>query len=204
MRYGTFPGWANLTGVALLVIMACMFSTSMDCVRRGGHFNLFYYVHLSYVAFFVLLFLHAPNFVYTAPIVIGFMLMSAIIYLIYGYQKPEVRRADILPCNTIRLELKKTPELQYNPGDWIHLNIPEIAKFEWHAFTISSSPTEPEYLTLHIAVVGSWTESLMKLILRRQREIESFVAEESLLRCYIRGPYAAPASNCFEFGGKIP
>ena len=48
--------------------------------------------------------------------------------------------------------------------DWLSINIPSIANFEWHAFTISSSPEMPNVMTLHIKVVGSWTNRLQELL----------------------------------------
>jgi len=38
-----------------------------------------------------------------------------------------------------------------------------IADFEWHPFTISSSP-EDDYLSVHIRIVGDWTGKLSKLL----------------------------------------
>ena len=32
--------------------------------------------------------------------------------------------------------------------------------FEWHPFTISSAPEEPNYFTVHIRGVGHWTNKL--------------------------------------------
>lgn len=40
------------------------------------------------------------------------------------------------------------------------INIPEIAKNEWHPFTISSSPEMIETIWLHIRGVGTWTKKL--------------------------------------------
>ena len=38
--------------------------------------------------------------------------------------------------------------------------IPEIAMFEWHPFTISSAPEKKDFFTLHIRGVGGWTKEL--------------------------------------------
>jgi hypothetical protein len=40
------------------------------------------------------------------------------------------------------------------------INIPKIAKYEWHPFTISSSPDLTGYVWLHIRGVGTWTKKL--------------------------------------------
>lgn len=40
------------------------------------------------------------------------------------------------------------------------MNIPNIAKYEWHPFTLSSAPEEDDYIWLHIRGVGEWTNRL--------------------------------------------
>ena len=37
--FGLIPGWANPTGVALLVILVVMVVCSMKWVRKGGYFE---------------------------------------------------------------------------------------------------------------------------------------------------------------------
>jgi ABC-type multidrug transport system permease subunit len=53
---------APLMGVVLSIVFCIMFIFSMKFVRRGGHFELFYWTHLLYIAFFALLIIHTPNF----------------------------------------------------------------------------------------------------------------------------------------------
>ena len=56
----------------------------------------------------------------------------------------------------------------YQPGDYVFLKIPSIAKTEWHPFTISSSP-EQDFIGLHIRAVGTWTNKLYELISERSK-----------------------------------
>jgi len=35
------------------------------------------------------------------------------------------------------LIIRRKPEFNFQPGDWIFINLPVISKFEWHPFTIS-------------------------------------------------------------------
>jgi len=39
--------------------------------------------------------------------------------------------------------------------------VPKIASTEWHPFTITSAPGDP-FVSVHIRVVGDWTEALWK------------------------------------------
>lgn len=40
------------------------------------------------------------------------------------------------------LLIKRPPLFNYRPGDYLYLNIPTIARYEWHPFTISSAPEQ--------------------------------------------------------------
>lgn len=60
--YGLCDGWANPTGVMLAVILLIMFVCSQPFVRRGGSFEIFYWTHLLYVPFWILVVFHGPNY----------------------------------------------------------------------------------------------------------------------------------------------
>lgn len=38
------------------------------------------------------------------------------------------------------LVIKRPQFFHFKPGDYVYINIPVIAKYEWHPFTISSAP----------------------------------------------------------------
>ena len=50
------------------------------------------------------------------------------------------------------------------------LNIPKIAKYEWHPFTISSSPEQVNSIWLHIRGVGTWTKKLYGYYEEQEKE----------------------------------
>ncbi|KAK9394166.1 NADPH oxidase 5 [Crotalus adamanteus] len=58
------------------------------------------------------------------------------------------------------LVIKKPPFFHCKPGDYVYLNIPVIARYEWHPFTISSAPEQPETIWLHVRSLGQWTYRL--------------------------------------------
>ena len=39
LKFGLMPGWANITGIALIIIFVIMIIFSLPAVRRGGHFE---------------------------------------------------------------------------------------------------------------------------------------------------------------------
>ncbi len=164
--FGLVPGWANPTGVVLTIIMYVMLFTSLKCVRRGGFFNLFYYCHLLYWPFFICLILHAPNYSYFFPLPGIFLALQVIQRILYGHLSSYVTTAMLLPPDSYCLLIRKPVNWSYSTGDWVSLNVPCIATYEWHAFTISSGPELPDVFSLHIRAVGPWTDALRNRIAR--------------------------------------
>ena len=68
------------------------------------------------------------------------------------------------------LVIKRPPNFQYKPGDYVIVNIPQIAEYEWHPFTISSSPDMASYVWLHIRGVGTWTKKLYEYYEEKEEE----------------------------------
>ncbi|KAG1652444.1 NADPH oxidase 5 [Nymphon striatum] len=71
-----------------------------------------------------------------------------------------VCQAALLPGKVTHLVLRRPDNFHFNPGDYIFLNIPSIAKYEWHPFTLSSAPEMHGFLSVHIHSVGQWTNRL--------------------------------------------
>lgn len=58
----------------------------------------------------------------------------------------------LLPSKVTHLVIKRPHHFDFHPGDYVFVNIPAIAKYEWHPFTISSAPEQdglfkPKYNT---------------------------------------------------------
>lgn len=66
----------------------------------------------------------------------------------------------LLPSRVTHLVIKRPPLFDYHAGDYVFINIPAIATYEWHPFTISSAPDQEDYLWLHVRGVGEWTNRL--------------------------------------------
>ncbi|XP_053575550.1 NADPH oxidase 5 [Bombina bombina] len=158
---GWVYGSASITGILLTLLICLTIVCSSTFVRKGGHFEVFYWTHLSYIWIWILLFLHTPKF-WKWFLVPGLLFMlekflGAAISRIGGLYVVEV---NLLPSKVTHLVIKRPPSFQYKPGDFVYLNIPIIAKYEWHPFTISSAPEQADTLWLHIRSLGQWTNSL--------------------------------------------
>lgn len=172
--FGLIPGCANPTGVALLIILLIMFVCSQPFVRRKGSFEIFYWTHLLYVPFWILTLFHGPNFwkwfmlpgaVYIVERVLRFVWMRG------EHGKTYISSGLLLPSKVIHLVIKRPYNFNFRPGDYVFVNIPAIANYEWHPFTISSAPEQEDYMWLHIRTVGEWTNRLYRYFEREQQKL---------------------------------
>eukprot|EP00092_Neocalanus_flemingeri_P001546 GFUD01001648.1.p1 GENE.GFUD01001648.1~~GFUD01001648.1.p1 ORF type:complete len:1115 (+),score=222.73 GFUD01001648.1:61-3405(+) len=164
--FGMPGGIANPTGIALLFILIIMFVCSLPFIRRRGHFEIFYFSHLLYHVYYVLLILHAPQF-WKWFIPVGSLWAAERIYRIIhrslGHGKSVIKTGVILPSKVTNLIIERPPGFNFSTGDWVFVNIPRLATSEWHPFTISSAPEVSGQFTLHIRGVGQWTNKLYEL-----------------------------------------
>ncbi|KZV75118.1 NADPH oxidase A [Peniophora sp. CONT] len=178
----TQPG--GITGHFMLFIMLLMYTTAHHKVRHQC-FEAFWYTHHLAFFFFLGLYTHATgcfvrdtadaaytnSFPYYDPDhCLGYMSWRYIIWpgVIYFFERVwrEVRARQptrlskvlVHPSGAMELRIIK-PSFKYVPGQWLFINIPEISKWQWHPFTITSAPEDP-YVSLHIRQVGDWTMEL--------------------------------------------
>lgn len=78
-----------------------------------------------------------------------------------------------MPSKVTHLVIKRPPHFYFRPGDYVFVNIPAIAKYEWHPFTLSSAPEQEDYMWLHIRGVGEWTNRLYAYFEREQARLHN-------------------------------
>ncbi|XP_017706629.1 PREDICTED: NADPH oxidase 5 isoform X1 [Rhinopithecus bieti] len=219
---GWVHGSASPTGVALLLLLLLMFICSSSCVRRSGHFEVFYWTHLSYLLVWLLLIFHGPNF-WKWLLVPGilFFLEKAIGLAVSHMAAVCIMEVNLLPSKVTHLLIKRPPFFHYRPGDYLYLNIPTIARYEWHPFTISSAPEQKDTIWLHIRSQGQWTNRLYEsfkvsdpldcgskrlsrsVTMRKSQRLSkgSKILLENHqfcnIKCYIDGPYGSPTRRIF-------
>ncbi|XP_059475069.1 NADPH oxidase 5 isoform X2 [Neocloeon triangulifer] len=174
--FGLIPGIANPTGIALFVILMIMFICSQPFVRRGGCFEIFYWTHLLYIPFWILCLLHGPNFwkwfcipgaIYIIERVVRFVNMQT------QHGQTYISSGILLPSKVTHLVIKRPPHFVFHPGDYVFVNVPAIAKYESHPFTISSAPEQGDTIWLHIRGVGQWTNRLYEYFEQEQERLHS-------------------------------
>lgn len=70
------------------------------------------------------------------------------------------------------LVITRPSNFTYQPGDYVFIQIPCIARYEWHPFTISSAPEQDGFIWLHVRSVGTWTNKLYDFFESRNKENE--------------------------------
>ncbi|XP_063437585.1 NADPH oxidase 5-like isoform X2 [Mytilus trossulus] len=163
---GTIIGSAYFTGWALDIILIIMIICSMEFVRRSGHFEVFYWTHICYIPFWILLIFHGPNFWkwFIAPgfIFIGEKISRSKFVKQARYGKTFIEEVSLLSSSVTYLEISRPDNFAYQPGDYVFIQIPVISRHEWHPFTVSSAPELDGRIWLHIRSAGNWTKSLYK------------------------------------------
>ncbi|XP_075202197.1 NADPH oxidase 5 isoform X3 [Anomaloglossus baeobatrachus] len=150
VNHSSLGGW-------IMVAKGCGQCLNFNCT----FIVVFYWTHLSYIWIWILLFLHTPKF-WKWFLVPGFLFVMEKVFGMAASRMGGlyIEEVNLLPSKVTHLVVKRPPSFQYKPGDYIYLNIPLIAKYEWHPFTISSAPEQEETLWLHIRSLGQWTNSL--------------------------------------------
>ena len=57
---------------------------------------------------------------------------------------------DVLPSGVTKLTLVQPTGFDHAAGDYVFVRVPELARGEWHPFTISSAPERKDAFTLHV------------------------------------------------------
>uniref|UniRef100_A0A4W4FG40 NADPH oxidase, EF-hand calcium binding domain 5 n=1 Tax=Electrophorus electricus TaxID=8005 RepID=A0A4W4FG40_ELEEL len=225
---GWIYGTASITGVVLQVLICLMVVCSSTFVRRSGHFEVFYWTHLSYVWVWILLIVHCANFWkwFVVPGIV-FIVEKLVGIAVSRMSGQYIIEVNLLPSKVTHLVIKRPPFFHFKPGDFIYINIPVIAKYEWHPFTISSAPEQQDIMWLHVRSMGQWTNRLYEYfqsesqttstkrltasLRNRHHQTQTLVTTHpsvSLIRvnenhrfcnikCYVDGPYGTPTRQIF-------
>lgn len=199
---------ANITGAALLVVLIMMWLFSRERVRRSGNFEAFHYTHMAYVLWFGLLLAHGPVFWAWLLLPGAAFLIERVVRMVARSQPTTLAGARILPSGVTRLDIARPRSFAYQPGDYVFLRIPAIARDEWHPFTLTSAPEDPHRLTVHVRRLGNWTAALYDYMappgteppaggprFHRRRPLLPYEARTIAgLPVHIDGPYGTPSS----------
>ena len=172
-----FANSINTSGTLMVLILLALIISSTGPVRRYM-FELFYYLHILFaVAFIICTYFHSgwmvPSFA-VATMGVDWFIRSV---FMARFRYPKNANIKVMTETVVELTFPKGDIFQYNPGQYIYISIPEISCFQWHPFSIVSSPNEPT-VKLLIRKLGNWTTALHDL-----------AKTKSAIPFLIEGPY---------------
>ena len=187
-----------VTGGILTIIIAAMRATSLPIVRRRK-FEIFWATHVAgYVLYFIVLMLH--GFHDKVPMTYRYTTGPLVIYVLdrlWRWKREKESKLNV-PRSSFQqkgndmtcVRLPRT--FKYIAGQYAELKIPFISSFEWHPFTIASSPHESEML-FFCKRSGDWTTKLHNLAGLPEGNVPDNV------EILVRGPYGAPAQHVGQY-----
>lgn len=175
---------SNTSGYILIAVMTALILTSFPPIRRN-FFETFFKLHWMFFIFtFVLAYTHqsADQMSYGA-----FFWLGDVVYRYFYLAKtkyPREAQAYALAANVIKISFPKG-QFNYRAGQYIFICIPELTRFQWHPFSLSSSPNQ-DIVSIHIRVLGDWTSQLLDLVKPEGPAGKS-------IKILMEGPYGEPA-----------
>ncbi|XP_065854011.1 respiratory burst oxidase homolog protein D-like [Euphorbia lathyris] len=215
-------GW---TGIVMVVLMFIAFTLATPWFRRNRlnlpkslkrltGFNAFWYSHHLFVIVYTLLIVHGIKLYLTKTWYQKTTWMYlAVPILLYGCERlirafrssiksVKILKVAVYPGNVLALYMSKPQGFKYKSGQYMFVNCAAVSPFEWHPFSITSSPGD-DYLSVHIRTLGDWTRQLKTVfsevcqppaagksgLLRAEGNTPGFP------KILIDGPYGAPAQD---------
>ncbi|XP_075446417.1 NADPH oxidase 2 [Ascaphus truei] len=98
------------------------------------------------------------------------------------------------PFKTIELQMKKKG-FKMEVGQYISVQCPAVSRLEWHPFTLTSAPEE-DFFSIHIRIVGDWTEGLFKVCGCDKTEFQD---AWKLPKMAVDGPFGTASEDVFSY-----
>jgi len=115
----------------------------------------------------------------------------------------------------LELRMDIPPWFNYDAGHYVWINCPSLSNWQWHPFTLTSSPDQ-EYLSIHMNLVGDWTKEMGKICSPQSggdnkqssksaadTELGRSILTSGLPRLRIDGPYGTASGDVFSYSHVI-
>ncbi|KAD5317436.1 hypothetical protein E3N88_17382 [Mikania micrantha] len=221
-------GVEGVTGISMLILMAFAFTLASRYFRKNllnlpspfnrlTGFNAFWFSHHLFALVYILLIIHGSflflvhnwtqktTWMYISVPILLYAAERSLRTLRSEHYSPKIIKVSNLPGDVFSVIMSKPNGFKYKSGQYVFLKCPSISPFEWHPFSITSSPGN-DYLSVHIRTVGDWTQELKQVLadhngstctigqakFRKLREVNS---KGYLPKLLLDGPYGAPAQD---------
>ncbi|MEO6418286.1 MAG: EF-hand domain-containing protein, partial [Polyangiaceae bacterium] len=135
--FGLVKTGRGATGLSLFLVFVVMWGFALGTFRRSSRFELFYFSHLLYVVWVALAIAHAPSLAAWLGLPLLGFAVEQIIRLRRRGRETVVVGAHALRSGVTRLDIQRPKGFVQHAADYVFICIPDIAKHEWHPFTIS-------------------------------------------------------------------
>ncbi|KAJ3047295.1 hypothetical protein HK097_011660 [Rhizophlyctis rosea] len=181
-------GQVNLSGFIALCFAVALVLTSLPFIRRHL-FEVFYRPHIPlFIAFVVAGAIHQGQVIGILAVPVALYAIDIFLRIRNARKSTTLISMKLLADGVVHLEFDKT-NFQYAPGQYVFICIPKISPFEWHPYSISSSPHQST-MSVHIRALGNWSRKVAKLA----------ASSDSLsIKLYVDGPYGELAFPLSEY-----
>jgi dual oxidase len=188
----SLPGWSGLTALSCFYLLTAM---SMPQIRKWSY-EVFQLGHLLMFPIIALMMAHGtagllqwPMFGYWLAFPTLLVILERSWRFVLGF-RPINADLEFLDDETvvITVDVPKTRPWDYKAGQYIFVQVPQIARFQWHPFTVSTCINNR--MQVHIKANGDWTNQLRDLAKRGQK---------SQIKIGLDGPFGAPAQRFYDF-----
>ncbi|KAJ1965406.1 hypothetical protein GGI12_000798 [Dipsacomyces acuminosporus] len=163
----------GITGQLMWMFFMVLGIAALPVVRRL-YYEVFYYIHHLYLVNIALLYLHSENgkaarYV-TGPLAIfvaDYLYRVARSYPLIWSRRARIRYIRHHPCDVVEIGFDRKELLQHTRiGQYVKICVPELGIFQWHPFTITSTPGECKVLAdgkshgiwrIHFKAAGDWS-----------------------------------------------
>jgi predicted ferric reductase len=164
--------WVYWTGFAAFACGLVIVATTTDWVRRNG-FNVFFWAHYSFAGFFAFAYIHVQQGRPFLMAAIGLYVLDKLLRAIWTHLPTRTIVFQPVGNQVARVRFKKNTLTammgKFKVGQYMFVNFPELSLTEWHPFSVSSGPGEPD-IEMHIRALGDHTKEIVKLAKECARE----------------------------------
>ncbi|KAK3698716.1 hypothetical protein QZH41_010756, partial [Actinostola sp. cb2023] len=106
-------------------------------------------------------------------------LLDRMVRVLRNFQEVKVLKVVKHPCDVVELKIKLT-RFEAQPGQYVFIRCPDVARFEWHPFTLTRCPTpDDDGFSIHFKISGDWTIIFFRI--------------------KVDGPYGSPCMDVREY-----
>lgn len=182
LLFATIPG---ITGIIMLVIIYMIVLSSLEPIKRK-YFQVFGYSHVLYLVFCVVLYVHGCMYLfnYGLPYAVAYVTPFLCVGLLHHLKKwwqlslaSRVIDVSFSAKNAVAyIKIQKPRGFNVTPGQYLFLNVPSIAYFQWHPFSICSIG-ENGVVKLMVKNAGDFTGLFLAQLFKAKSD---FIVENNL------------------------